>query len=117
MSEQGILRGEIERSRAERPGRWHCPLALREQIAAYVRERRSAGAGLELIAAELGISESSASRWSLPQRPKATSKALLVEVGVATAQRAIGGLVVVTPRGYRLEGLSEGFALRLLREL
>jgi hypothetical protein len=25
--------------------------------------------------------------------------------------------VVVTPRGYRLEGVSEGLALRLLREL
>lgn len=118
MSEQEILRVEIERSRAGRSGRWRCPGELRERIAAHIRERRGAGAALKLIAGDLGLSESSVLRWSSPHRPGKASKGLLLEVEVGTvSQQRAPGLAVVTPRGYRFEGLSEGLALRLLRKL
>jgi hypothetical protein len=72
------------------------------------------GVSLERIATDLGVCEASVSRWVSPVAT--TGKRKLIEVAMTSGLQA-QGLVVVTPRGYRLEGVSEGLALRLLREL
>jgi hypothetical protein len=114
MLDHEVLRGEIDRSRAEQGGRWRCPGELRQRLTAHIRERRGEGVSLERIATDLGVCEASVSRWVSPVAT--TGKRELIEVAMTSGVRA-QGLVVVTPRGYRLEGVSEGLALRLLREL
>lgn len=105
------LREAIERSRAGK-SRWRCPQGLRSEVVALARERRAAGEGLARIARDLGLSESGLSRWLRPSGDTGFR-----EVRLGPESSSSGDLVLVTPRGFRLEGLSEGLALRLLREL
>lgn len=105
------LREAIERSRAGK-SRWRCPQGLRSEIVALARERRSSGEGLARIARDLGLSESGLSRWL-----RLSANVGFREVRLRPEPSASGNLVLVTPRGFRLEGLSESLALRLLREL
>lgn len=104
------LREAIERSRAGKV-RWRCPRGLRSEIVALTRERQAGGEGVGRIALDLGLSESGLSRWlrSAEERFR--------EVRIRPESSSGEDLVLVTPRGFRLEGLSEGLALKLLREL
>jgi hypothetical protein len=79
--------------------------------------RREAGVGLAMVAADLGLSESSLSRWIAAERATAGDTGRLREVRVAKPEAMSSGLSLVTPRGYRVEGLDAKSALRLLREL
>lgn len=112
------LRAAIERSRAAAGRRWLCPLKLKSRVAAYIGERRLAGASIEAIALDLAVSESSVSRWvARVQASQARAQLREVHIDDAEAAPACAGMVLVTPGGYRLEGVSEAMALRLLREL
>ncbi len=104
------LREAIERSRAGKI-RWRCPPGLRSEVVAFTRERQAAGEGVGKIARDVGLSESGLSRWLR----LAEGGFRQVRIGAESASN--GDLVLVTPRGFRLEGLSEGLAVRLLREL
>src|SRR5215470_14644974 len=77
------------------------PGTLRRDITAYARERRRAGASLDVLARETGVSPETVRRWLGEAR--ATRELVPVEV-VADAIEG-NGLVVVSPRGYRIEGL------------
>jgi len=115
--EQEVLREAIDQSRAAGRGRWCCPQELRSRIATYGGRRRMAGASLAVIATEIGVSESSVARWATSPAPEPTAVQLR-EVQVDCAESTgSAGMVLITPRGYRLEGVSEAVALRLLREL
>lgn len=113
MDEQ--LRVFRERARQENRGskkRRRYTRELREEAVAYVERRKREGASVERIASELGVSSVSLSRWS---RAKGNTKSLVpVEI---VANEDPSGLSLLTPRGYRLEGLSEASAVRLLERL
>lgn len=105
------LREAILQSRAGQH-RWRCPVPLREKIVALTRERREAGVSVEKIARELGLSASGLSRWLKAGEPR------LRPVRIAEApSKKPESLVLVTPGGYRLEGLSSASAADLLRRL
>ena len=104
------LREAIERSRAGK-SRWRCPQGLRSEVVAFTRERQAQGEGLAKIARAVGLSESGLSR-----RLRAAGGGFR-EVRIRPDLVSGSDLVLVTPRGFRLEGLSEDLALRLLREL
>ncbi len=91
--------------------RWRCPGGLRAEVIDYAKDRRSHGDGVAKIAGELGVSGSGLLRWL---RPTASG---FREVRIRPESSSAADLVLVTPRGYRLEGLSESLAVRLLREL
>ncbi len=104
------LREALERSRAGK-SRWRCPQSLRSEVIAFAREQQAAGESVSKIAHDVGLSESGLSRW-LRQ-----AEGGFREVRVRAESRPSADLVLVTPRGFRLEGLDAGLALRLLREL
>lgn len=111
MDDRGrSLRESLENSRAGK-NRWRCPQDLRSEVVGYARDRRAEGDGVSKIAGDLGLSESGLSRWLRP------AQSGFREVRIRPESSSPAGLVLVTPRGFRLEGLSASVALRLLREL
>ena len=110
------------------------PKALKRDVAALAWKRRDEGRSQDDVSAELGLSKSSVSRWMYQFRPdveqgadgRSRSGAMVpVRVRVSTPQPAslpshpsasssTGVLRLVTPGGYRLEGLSLGEAAQLL---
>jgi hypothetical protein len=77
----------------------------------YLERRRRDGASGEQAASELGVSGWSLSRWSRASSPNLRR----VEV-VETATHSTM-LTLVTPRGYRVEGLSEETLVRVVGRL
>jgi len=104
------LRDAIAQSRVG-TRRWQCPPGLRSEAVALARERQTSGEGVGRIAKDLGLSESGLSRWLR------SAESGFREVRIRPEPSSTAGLVLVTPRGFRLEGLSEALAVRLLREL
>lgn len=89
------------------------PEALRQEIVAYARERRGDGAGLKQIARETGITRETIRSWL--RAPSLDRE--LVPVAIVPEIVACGGIAVVSPRGYRVEGLDVAGAAALLRML
>jgi transposase-like protein len=109
------LRAFRKRAREENRGsekRRRYSRELREEAVAYVARRKRAGASVERIASELGVSSVSLSRWS---RARENSVSLVPVEIVANDERSC--LSLLTPRGYRVEGLSEASAVRLVERL
>ncbi len=104
---------------AGRPEAWAqgYPAAVRDRICVYVAERRAAGATSGTIAGELGISRNSVLAW----RPSTEGRARFRPVAVvAPAALAVTlapsrvAPVLVTPKGYRVEGLDMAALAELL---
>lgn len=110
------LRQAIEQSRGGQ-ARWRCPAALREEVVAFAKERRKAGGVLEAIADELGVSSSALQRWIVSDRDRAGQPEALRKVRVVEPRSSVRSLTVVTPQGYRIEGLDIGSAVRVLQAL
>ncbi len=80
---------------------------------AYTRRQRAAGYSWARIARTVGLSVGSLQNWSrLPAPAQA-----LVPVEVTAAAGPLAPLVVVSPGGYRVEGLDLATARALLRAL
>jgi hypothetical protein len=90
------------------------PDAVRAQVLAYTRRRRAAGHSWARIAHAVGLSVGSLKNWSWTPPPART----LVPVDVAAAAVVpAAAVVVVSPGGYRVEGLDLATATTLLRAL
>jgi len=106
-------RAKLDELRCRGGKRWRTPPGLRDEIVVWARRQQAAGCGLGSIAAAIGLGESTLGKW-------------LVSGGGTGELRpgrggadpgASGSLVVVTPEGYRLEGLSVDEAVDVLRRL
>jgi hypothetical protein len=75
-------------------------------------ERR--GKPLSQVASELGVSELSLQRWIEQGEP---ARFRPVEIEAESGRASAGGLVLITPRGYRVEGLEAESLASLLRVL
>jgi phage terminase large subunit GpA-like protein len=112
------------------------PDALRERVSAWAYQRRDEGAPWDVIAAELGCQNSTLRRWvqtedrRVRKRTKPTTALVAVDVDgggplVAveepvepTASQPSRRLVcVVSPAGFRVEGLTVDEAVDALRRL
>lgn len=83
------------------------PDALRQAAVAYHRSRKSEGASVRVVAAELGVSEVTLSRWSQRQvGSESAFRAIEVVAEPIECARGMGGIVVYGPRGLRIEGLT-----------
>jgi hypothetical protein len=90
------------------------PDAVRVQVVAYTRRQRAAGQSWARIADRVGLSIGSLKNWwSTPPRARTF---VPVEV-VAAPAGPTAVLVVVSPGGYRVEGLDLPTASALLRAL
>jgi len=86
---------------------------------AYARRERAAWRSWAAIAEHLGVAEETVRRWcSGRQRKRAVVPVEIVEaMGQQTRDTSAHGLAVVSPAGYRVEGLDVDVAARLLRAL
>ena len=92
--------------------------SLRAEAVAYLRERVQGGASAETVASELGVSGWSLSRWRRGLSPEKNSTLQLVEVVADCAEEGTKPLVtLVTPDGYRIEGLERDDVGRMLESL
>ena len=90
------------------------PDAVRARVLAYSRRQRAAGYSWARIAHRVGLSVGSLKNWSRPSPPARR----LVPVAVTAAPEVgTAALVVVSPGGYRVEGLDLASATALLRAL
>ena len=108
-------RAKLDEMRRRGGGRFRTPAGLRDEVAVWATKLRSEGHGVGQIAAAIGMSETTLGKWLSPK----VSAGELRRVRVATDAASSGrpGLVVVTPEGYRLEGLSIDEAVDVLRRL
>jgi len=107
----------LERRRRNDP----VPAPLRGEILLYTAARRETGASWLSIAQELGLSASGLQRWSAQATGETRMRPVRLRRGptesTSAAQGAAGAIVLVSPRGFRLEGLEVSQALELLHGL
>ena len=110
------LRQAIERHRGDKR-RWRCPEELRLEVVAYAHEQSRGGKTQVQVAAEVGVSETSLQRWVAADRVGSGEPASLRTVKVIDPLSSKRALTLVTPHGYRIEGLDVENAARLLQAL
>ena len=87
---------------------------LRERVIAYAEERRVAGAPWLAIATELGLKFETVRRWCIAAQP---TRALTLRAVEVVPDRTTDMLAVVSPSGFRVEGVTFDIAVALLRAL
>jgi transposase-like protein len=99
------------------------PTALRAEVARYVRAERAAGTTWSRISARVGLSKVSLRRWTEPARTGTSrsggaARALrAVRIGADPGPAPASALVLILPRGARIEGLQLCEAIELARAL
>lgn len=91
----------------------HYSAALRARVTAWARHRLEVGATIQGVAAELAMHRETLRRWL---RVKHTTEAL-VPVEVVEDIASTSGLRVVSPSGFRIDGLTLDEAIAVLRRL
>ena len=102
--------GRVEKGRGKR-----YPAELRARVVAWAARRRETGASWEAIKRELGQQFDTVRRWCVDSA--ATKSRAIVPVRVVPERKPERELSVVSPSGFRVDGLSLGEAAALLREL
>lgn len=134
-SEKKLIRRWVDQLRPFGRGRTYTP-RLRERILKFVEHAKAAGINEVDCCKSIGVSPTSISTWRRAARqaetPTASESAFEVplELSVEPVLRELvpievtpsplhlgGGLSLVTPRGFRIEGLSLDQAFALVREL
>ena len=92
--------------------------SLRAEAVAYLGERMKGGASAEAVASELGVSGWSLSRWrrGLSSEKKPTLRPVQV-VPEFAEEEPKPVVTVVTPDGYRIEGVERDDVGRMLESL
>ena len=112
MDESKVLAKELRKHPRGRGKRY--PKDLEARVRACIATRRARGDSFERIATDLGMIYETVRRWSTPRKP--TPSAALVPVTVLDAPSAHGA-TLVSPAGYRVEGLDLHDLAALLRAL
>lgn len=104
---------------AKRPGSWNLgyPEVVRERVRAYAAVRRAGGATASLIADELGLSRHSILSWTAPAPAPAALRPVTVVPDASPAPVPAPlqpAAVLISPRGYRVEGLDVAALAALL---
>jgi len=109
---------DLRRVLATHNGR-RLPARLRERVVAYARRRRRGGATIRAVGVELGFSYETIRRWtSVAAADGVETVPVPVEIVAAAAASAVERTMsVVSPAGFRVDGLSLDEAATLLRAL
>jgi transposase-like protein len=89
--------------------------ALQREAVAHCQRRQDEGIGLRAVAGELGIAPWSLQRWMAHTRSHGGFQAVAVVETAAVGPAA--DVVVITPQGFRVEGLDVAGAVQLLTGL
>lgn len=112
------VRAVLDRHRG--PGRGHkYPKEVRQHVGAYVREARAAGVSLAALSRRLDVADVTLTRWAGAAPPGGGIRPVRVlPVGVSSPPEVGTRTVrVVSPTGWRVEGLSPAEAVAMLREV
>lgn len=91
------------------------PAGVKAEVVRYARGRRGDGASWASVGDELGLSCETLRRWCVADEGDREGTLARVEV---VADRIAGGAVaIVSPSGYRLEGLDAASAVAALKAL
>jgi hypothetical protein len=102
------------------------PPAVRAEVLAYALPERTRGIGWREIAKAVGVSSSTIRRWAACEQPRSgkpgsgkprSGKLVPVTLGMGRGSTEAGPLVLISPAGYRIEGLGRDQALEMLRAL
>jgi hypothetical protein len=115
MEEAREIRQALGRLRSRSPRR-RVPTELRERVVAYARARRSEGASWYRVSLEVGCTSATIQRWGSSRGSEKVCPIVPVEI-LTEASGVPGLLALVSPAGYRLEGLELHQAADLLRRL
>ena len=91
------------------------PAGVRARVLAYTRRQRAAGTSWQTVASAVGVSASALKNWSRLAPP--ARRLVPVVVSPAGTEPSPTGLAIVSPAGYRVEGLDVATATALLRAL
>ena len=91
------------------------PAGVRARVLAYTRRQRAAGASWQTVASAVGVSASALKNWSRLAPP--AHRLVPVVVSPAGTEPSSSVLAIVSPAGYRVEGLDVATATALLRAL
>ncbi len=113
------LRHALATERSNCTGRrWRATDSLRARVVAAVKHERARGRSLGQIAVALGVRINLLRRWlRRPASPSSAAPAFRPVTLRARDSAGTSGLVLVTPSGFRLEGLDLPTALTLLQTL
>jgi len=118
---QARLRDQIERHRADKAQpNLRFPAALRREILQYAQAHRAGGEGVHAIARGLGLNPNTLYGWLGSEMKRSPFRPVRV---VATRAKSVApvvvarGAVLVTPQGFRVEGLEPETLAVLLRAL
>src|ERR1043165_2312182 len=90
------------------------PLALRARVTAWVAKRRERGDGWSELVRKTGVSMLTLQRWSTPRSNRPVR---LRRVEVAEPAQVERTIVLVSPTGLRIEGLTTADVIAILRGL
>jgi transposase-like protein len=93
------------------------PRDLKERATRWIVEQRASGATAAELATELGLAAGTVLRWSHDVSAGHTRSRALIPVVVVPDSAAARTVNVVSPSGFRIEGLSIAEAAALLRVL
>ena len=115
-SEIERLRHALAESRRLVTGvRHRCPADLREEIVGQTRALRRQGLSVRQIASRLAMSSKTLANWL--QRYQGTLRPVTVASSCSMSRGSSDGIKIVTPQGYRIEGLSAEEVVALVRVL
>lgn len=107
-------RAKLDEHRKSDGGWWRTPADLRQEITVWAAELRSSGYGTRSIAAAIQLNKTTLRRW-LSQYE--AGDGCLRQIRIEKEPFHDGSLAVVTPAGFRLEGLDVEQAITVLRRL
>jgi len=87
---------------------------LKKRTGAWLAERRAAGATVAELAADLGLASGTVLRWSAAEVQRSRA---LVPVEIVAEPIAASSMSIVSPSGFRVDGLSFADAVALLKAL
>jgi hypothetical protein len=91
------------------------PATVRAEVVGLVREARTRGIGRARIAVGLGVPAGTIARWQRLAPRRALRPVMLAADAGTPPVSPSPSLVLVTPQGWRVEGLDVATLLRLLR--
>jgi hypothetical protein len=109
------LRSRLEalsRGRAPRGVRY--PVEIRAEVVGLAREALGAGLGASVLAKQLGLPLATITRWGR-HRPRQRLRRITIAPARPEVVAAPGAPVLVTPQGWRIEGLDVATLLRVLQ--
>lgn len=114
MGDLRVQAQELARGRDARTVRY--PPAFRDAAVMLARTQLRQGQSVERIAAELGVSGPTLSKWLRPPTPPVLRPVAVVSAP-SSARPGVGSPVLITPHGVRVEGLDCDMLVAVLQAL